>query len=331
MNVLVTGSTGFIGAQLCRALVAQGHQVRAFHRPTSTLRMIEDLPVEHVLGDLTRPETLRPAMEGIEVAFHVAAHLGGHQAGRMYTVTVEGTRAVLAAARQAGVRRVVHTSSVAALGIPDQNGSGLYLPLDERHTWNCRPDLWPYGYGKYLAELEVQQAVARGQDAVIVNPTYVVGPGDIYRQTSALVIQAARRRLRFLVEGGVNVVSVQDVVAGHLAACERGRTGERYILGGENLSYTRLAQLAAAVTNTPAPQVLLPVALVRMLSGWLRLVDSYLDAPVSASDLRLAGYYFYFSGRKAQVELGVPPPQPVGEALEQAYQWFRQVGALPGR
>src|SRR5271169_5018758 len=167
MHILVTGSTGFIGASLCRTLVGKGHQVRAFHRSTSTLRLLDDLPVEHALGDLTQPDTLAPAMEGIEVVFHVAALLGSGQdeEGRMYTVTVEGTRSVLKTARQAGVRRVIHTSSAAALGIPElispaAGSIGKAVFMNESHTWNLRPDFWPYGYSKYLAELEVQKALA---------------------------------------------------------------------------------------------------------------------------------------------------------------------------
>ena len=193
MKILVTGSTGFIGAALCRALVMRGHSVRAFHRPTSNLLLLNDLPVEHVLGDMTQPETIQAAMQGMEAVFHTAATLGGggrDLAGRMYTVTVEGTRTILRFAREAGVQRVVLTSSVAALGVPERFPHGeMHAPvpvMNENHTWNLRPDYWPYGYAKYLAELEVQRAVAGGQDAVIVNPTVVFGAGDIYSAPNRL-------------------------------------------------------------------------------------------------------------------------------------------------
>jgi dihydroflavonol-4-reductase len=338
MQILVTGSTGFIGASLCRALLAKGHQVRAFHRPTSTLRLLDDLPVEHFLGDLTQPDTLVPAMEGVEAVFHVAALIGSgqDQQGRMYAVTVEGTRSVLKTARQAGVRRVVHTSSVAALGVPElysptTGSAGKAVFMNESHTWNLRPDFWPYGYSKYLAELEVQKALAEGLDVVIVNPTYVIGPGNIYGQTDSTVVQAARQKIPALVEGGLNVVHISDVVAGHLAALEIGRTGERYILGGENLTIVQLIRKIADVAGVTAPSLVLPGGLVRSL-GWIAiLAQSIIDLPFNARMSHLAGYYFYFDNAKSQIELGLPTPCPADQAILDAYNWFIQIGALAAR
>ncbi len=330
MKVLVTGSTGFIGAALCRALVVRGHMVRAFHRPTSNLRLLNDLPVEHAIGDLTQPETVQAAMQGIEVVFHTAAQLGGagsDTAGRMYTVTVEGTRAVLRYAQEAGVRRVVHTSSVAALGVPerspDQDAPGMAPPIDESHTWNYRPEHWPYGYAKYLAELEVQKAVAGGMDAVILNPSVVFGAGDIYRRDHSVIMTIARRKLGVLVEGGLNAVHIQDVILGHLAALECGRCGERYLLAGKNLTIVELIRKIAAVVGTPAPGLVLPAGLVIRLVPVIHLLQPFLDLPVTANDLRLAGNYFYYDPRKAQVELGLPPPRPLEDAIHEAYDWFR--------
>ncbi len=331
MNILVTGSTGFIGAHLCQALVERGHTVRAFHRPTSNLRLIADLPVEHAVGDLTQPETVRTALQGIEVVFHAAAQLGGSgrdQSGRMYTVTVEGTRALMQAALEAGVRRVVHTSSVAALGVPEKaprDRNAVNMPcLDENHTWNFRPDYWPYGYAKYLAELEAQKAVVQGLDVVIVNPTIVFGAGDIYRQDNSIVMQVARRKVNVLVEGSLNAVHVQDVVDGHLAALENGRTGERYILGGANMSIVELIRTIASITGAPVPNLVLPGDLVSSFAGVIAPLEPFLDLPVSAGDLRLAGFHFIYETRKAQVELGLLPPRPVADAIDEAYRWFTQ-------
>jgi dihydroflavonol-4-reductase len=329
---LVTGSTGFVGGQLCRALIKAGWQVRAFHRPSSSLRLLEDLPVEHVLGDLTRPDSLHAAVQGVQVVFHAAAMLGGRSEdpGRMYTITVEGTRALLDACLEAGVERLVHTSSVAALGVPE-NAPGRNSPpvlLNENHAWNYRPEYWPYGYAKYLAELEVQKAVARGLDAVIVNPSVVLGAGDIYRQNSSLVVQVARQKVPFVVDGGVNAVHIDDVVDGHLAALEHGRKGQRYILGGENLSIQRLVQKVAAVVGVTAPGLVLPAGWVRRLTGPVNLIKNYIDLPVSSSMLRLAGYDFYYERRRMQVELGLVEPRQVEDAIREAYEWFRLNGAL---
>lgn len=324
MKILVTGSTGFLGSHLCRALVECGHAVRAFHRPTSSLQLLADLPVEHVTGDLTQPETLVSAMQGVQVVFHAAALMGGaNQPGRAYAVTVEGTRALLAAARQAGVERVVHTSSIAALGRPV---GGMLLTEDS--TWNLPAERWTYGYAKYLAELEVQKAVAQGQDAVIVNPTYVIGPGDIHRQTSSLVVASARGRLAVVVEGGLNAVHVDDVTAGHLAALERGRTGQRYILGGHNLTLEALAIELARVTGAQPPVAVLPGGLIRSIAPLARVFEPLLRLPTSASLLSMAGYQFWVDLSKAQRELGVGQPRPVGEAIQAAYDWFVSVGAI---
>lgn len=330
MNVLVTGSTGFVGAALCRALLQAGHCVRAFHRPTSTLKLLEDLPVQHALGDLTQPESLTPAMRDIEVVFHCAAQLDARRqpSGRMYAVTVEGTRAVLRAARQAGVRRVLHTSSVAALGLPEDDAPTL---LNENHTWNCRPHLWPYGYAKHLAEMEIQRAVAEGMDVVILNPSYIIGAGDIYRQSSSLLIQVAQQRLRLTTEGGLNVVSIEDVVAGHLAAMERGERGERYILGGHNLLHTVLLEKIALAAHVPPPTAMLSAGLLRLLSGPFSLLESFLNLPISAGLLHQAGLHFYYATRKAQVALRLAPPRPIEEAIAQALAWFAERGALSNR
>jgi len=331
MKVLVTGSTGFIGAQLCHALVERGDEVCAFHRPTSNMTLLEGLPVEHVLGDLTRAETLQSACRGVDAVFHTAALLGGRvQPGRMYTIIVEGTRAVVQAALQAGVGRFVYTSSVAALGVPESIPSAdIPFPLlDEAHTWNFRPNDWPYGYAKYLAELEIQKGVAHGLDAVIVNPGYVIGAGDIYRQVSSIIVQVARRRVPVLTEGGLNVVHVADVVAGHLAALELGQRGERYILGGQNLSHQTLVQKIAEAAGVHPPVTVLPADLVRSLAGIYNLLQAFVDLPISASEMHLAGYHFYYDTHKARTRLQLPNSRPVDEAIREALAWFAQAGAI---
>ncbi|WP_299025694.1 NAD-dependent epimerase/dehydratase family protein [uncultured Thermanaerothrix sp.] len=328
MRVLVTGASGFIGGHLCRELIARGHAVRAFHRPTSSLRLLMDLPVEHALGDLTRPESVEAALEGVEVVFHTAALLGDRaNPAQHYAVTVEGTRTLLMAALRAGVQRVVHTSSAVALGIPigplqANEDPHLYL-IDETHTWNYPPERWPYAYAKYLAEMEVQRAVALGLDAVVVNPTLVLGPGDHYRRTRSIVVQVARRRLPFLTSGGLNAVHVADVIQGHLLALERGRRGERYLLGGENLTLRALVTAIAAVCGVPMPTLEWPARLIRALSLPLSMLEAYVNLPIEARTLALAGYYFYYSHAKAQTELGYTPQHTVEAAIRDTWAWLQ--------
>lgn len=331
MKVLITGSTGFIGAALCRELVNAGHQVVAFHRPTSMLRLLEDLPVEHAIGDLTQIETLENAMQGVEVVFHTAAMIGTHhEPGQMYAVTVEGTRAVLNSARNAGVSRVVHTSSVAALGVPEPPPHRQAVPvlLDEKHTWNFRHDYWPYGYAKYLAELEVQRAVVHGLDVVIVNPSIVMGAGDIYRQNSSMIVQAARKRFPGVLDGGLNIIHIDDVVQGHLAALECGHTGERYILSGHNITISLLLQKISAITGSTIPQIMFPSGMMQKMAGIASWLQSFIDLPIEASNLHMAGMFFFYNNKKAQIQLGIPAIKPLETAITDAYQWFIKIGAI---
>jgi dihydroflavonol-4-reductase len=320
MNILVTGSTGFVGSTLCRALVGRGYTVRAFHRSTSDLRLLEGLPVEHVLGDLTQPQTIQAAMPGIDAIFHAAAWVGMNDLGRLYAVTVEGTRTVIQAALKAGVRRLVYTSSIAALGFPAPGEISL---IDEHRTWNSRPEFFPYGYAKYLAELEVQKGVAQGLDAVIVNPGLILGAGDIYRQSSSIIRQIANRKLGVTVEGGSNVIHVADVADGQIAALERGRTGERYILGGFNVTHLELACLIARVTGVSLPTVVLPGGLVRALRGVAHLLERFLEIPVSPDVFILAGCYLYCNPAKARTQLNLPEPRPLEQAIAEAHTWFQ--------
>ncbi len=322
MKALVTGSSGFIGSRLCRRLIAEGWEVRAFHRASSTLRMLEDLPVEHAVGDLTQPATVNKAMRGVDVAFHAAAKLSGsHKPGSMYTVTVEGTRTVLLAALEAGVKRLVHISSAAALGVPDE-GPGIVSLMNENKAWNYRPDYYPYGYSKYLAEMEVQKAVALGLDAVLVNPSVVLGAGDIYRTTSSIVYQVGHRRLPCLIEGGVNFVHIQDVLDGILAAYQHGKRGCRYLLTGENLTHVELVQAIAQVAGVAPPTLMAPAGLVRSMTGFLSAAQPFFHLPIEATNLRQAGYYFFYDARHSQVELGLAPPRLVEDAIEETWAWL---------
>ena len=338
LHVLVTGSTGFIGSHLCRALLAQGHQVRAFHRQTSNLTTLAGQEIEHAIGDITELDTLAKAMQGIEVVFHAAAQVGAPgDVHKMYTVTVGGTRKVLQAAMQAGVRRVVHTSSVAALGMPEQTPHGFdrtgeatnrSLIMDERHTWNYRPDWWFYGHAKYLAEMQVQRAVAQGLDVVIVNPAVVIGAGDINRVSGDVVVHAAQGHIPVAIPGGLNIVHISDVVRGHLAALAKGRTGERYILGGENMTHRRFLQIVAEVVGVHPPRFVVPYSLARLLVRPMSLAWKLLPLPLSGDDLRRIGYYFYYDTLKARLELGLKEARPARQAVADAFTWYREQGVI---
>jgi dihydroflavonol-4-reductase len=329
MLVLVTGATGFIGSSLCRALVDAGYRVRALHRASSRLDALEGLPVEHVLGDVLDPLSLLQALRGVEAVLHTAAQMGAwRDADAARRSHVEGTRHVVAAALQAGVRRMVHTSSVAALGVSRPRPDGTWPLIDETHSWNYQPARWPYGYAKHLAEREVQLGVSRGLEAVIVNPALVVGPGDVYRRSGALLALVAHSRWLPSVPAGLNVVHADDVAAGHLAAMEHGRPGEQYILGGENLTVDRLLATTAEVLGRRPPRVMIPAWALRAAAAPLGLVRRALPLPIAPELLHLAGSYLYYDTHKAQTELGLTAPKPYRQAVEDALAWYRGHGGL---
>ncbi len=329
MIVLVTGASGFIGSALCRALVAQGHRVRAFHRSTSNLTALGKLPVEHWIGDILDPASLDPAMRDAELVFHTAAEMGAWRDPRAnHRSHVTGTRNVLQAAQRAGVRRFVHTSSVASLGVPDRGPDGRWQVMDEHHAWNLPPDRWPYGYAKHQAEHEVVRAVEQGLDAVIVNPSVVAGPGDVYRSKTGIIPLLASGAWIPAVAGGLNAVHIDDVVAGHLAAAEHGRAGERYILGGENLTIVRFLGISSEIAGRKPARLVLPAGLVRAVSGGARLLEAWLRLPIAPELLHLAGYDFFYDGTRARDELALPPPKTYRQAASETLAWYRQVGLL---
>ncbi len=323
MRVLITGATGFIGANLARALVARGEQVRVLRRPTSRLDALEGLPVEHALGDILDLDALCAAMQGCALVFHVAAaaQYWRNHADEVYRINVTGTRNVVQAALQCGVERLVFTSSSAAIGPAPRPDA----PADETQHFPESLRWFVYGHSKHLAEQEVQRAVAQGLSAVIVNPTIVLGPRDVNFVSGSAIRAAVRGQLRILPPGGSNLVHVQDVVAGHIAAAERGRTGERYILGGENLTHRRAAEIIAEVTGAPPPLLTLPAWCLPFVA---RLIDAFnaltrtRDPLVSGDQVRLGDKFFYYSSAKAIRELGLSQT-PFWQAVADAWEWYR--------
>ena len=331
MNILVTGATGFIGSHLCRALVEQGHHVRALHRPTSSLALLEDLPVELVQGDLFEPDSLTLAARDIEVVYHCGGRVGSWtDAEEMGASHFSGTKNILSAAQQCGVRRFIHTSSVAALGIPEYAAdSNETLPImDESHSWNYTAEEWPYGYAKHRAEEEVRSAAVDGLEAIILNPASVFGAGDKNLASSAIVMHMARGLRPPIPPGGLNVIHIDDVIDGHIAALENGGSGERYILGGENITFEKLLTTVAEVVGSPFPRWHIPGWALRRLSTPAELLGRILGIPLRGHIFRLAGHHFYYDRRKAQRELHLPTPRSYRSAVEDAFAWYRDNGFI---
>jgi dihydroflavonol-4-reductase len=326
MKALVTGATGFVGSNVAAALAARGDQVRVLRRSTSRLDALAGLPVEYVTGDILEPDTLPTAMQGCDAIFHVAAMSQYWRSDRetLYRVNVDGTRHVMQAALAAGVRRVVHTSSVAALGVPPRG-----VLADEAQVFPPELSWFAYGHSKYLAELEVQRAVAQGLPAVIVNPAIVLGPRDLNFVSGSLIRASVKGQLRVVPPGGSNLVHVADVVAGHLAAAERGQVGERYILGGENLSHWAAAMAIAEVTGGARPRLILPRWALPPIAGLVDAFNALSRRPplVTGYQIRLGGEDIFVNSGKAIRELELPQT-PFRQAAADAYAWYRAQGWL---
>lgn len=323
--ILVTGASGFIGSAVCRALAAEGCRVRALLRPTSSRLALEDVAVEIVLGDIRQPDTLRPAMDGAAFVFHAAAESAywRHPAD-VIPAAVEGTRNMVAAAAAAGVRRLVLTSSLAAMGLPRRDEL-----LTEAHTFDLPARRFPYGFAKYQAELEARRIAGDRLEVVIVNPSIVLGPRDVNQISGALVIEAARGRTFLWLDGGINVVHIDDVAAGHLAAMRRGRPGQRYLLGGENLTHRQVFETLAEIAGRRPPWLKLPRFAVGPAAAAIDALRRVVTLPLDGNQLRHASHYLWCDTTRAQAELGLPPARPFRQAAQEAYDWYRAHGVLP--
>jgi dihydroflavonol-4-reductase len=327
MKALVTGATGFVGAAVARALLREQWQVRVLARRGSDRRNLKSLDVEVSEGDLNDFDSLQRAAQGCEGMFHVAAdyRLGARDPGELYRTNVEGTRNVLNAAHRSGVRRVVYTSSVATIGIPADG-----TPGDEQSANSLENMIGHYKRSKYLAEEVAREAVRRGISVVIVSPSTPVGPGDVKpTPTGQLVLDAAAGRMPAYVDTGLNIVHVDDVAAGHLLAYERGIAGERYILGGQNMSLREILELIAHLEGRKPPRVRLPYGVVLPIAyvaeGFARL--SGRSGRITLEGVRMSRKKMFFSSAKAVRDLGYRwrPPQ---QAFEDAIRWFRDNGLL---
>ncbi len=326
MTTLVTGATGFIGAAVARVLLDKGHSVRVMQRENSPTDNLEGLEVERVVGDLVNPKSLAQAVEGCDGLFHVAAdyRLWVPKPAEIYRTNVEGTRALMEAARAAGVKRIVYTSSVATLGLNDDG-----RPSNEHTPVSVEQMIGHYKRSKFQAEAVVKAMVTDQQlPAVIVNPSAPVGPRDIKpTPTGRTILDAARGAMPAYVDTGLNIVHVEDVAVGHWQAFENGVAGERYVLGSENLSLREIFEIVCGLTGEKTPQVKLPVALLMPVAWgaetWARLTGR--DPIVTRDGLKLAKKKMFFSSDRAKQELGYDP-RPAQHALEDAVAWFKSHG-----
>ena len=319
MKVFVTGGTGFIGANLIRLLLQKGYEVRALFRPESNLENLKNLDIEKVEGCLT-DSNLYQSLKGCQVLFHCAAHYSLWRKDKplLEQYNILGTRHILAAARQAGIERTIYTSSVAAIGVkPGVAVNEIYQSPVENLVGH-------YKKSKYWAEQEAHQAVKLGQDIVIVNPSTPIGPWDIKpTPTGDLILRFLRRKMPAYVNTGLNFIDVRDVAQGHLLALEKGKTGERYILGHQNLTLKEFLDLLSKITGLPAPQKTLPI--------WLPLSVAWVDEMILAKlgkipsipldGVKMSRQPMYYNASKAVQELGLPQSS-IQTALQDAVNWF---------
>jgi dihydroflavonol-4-reductase len=323
VRALVTGATGFVGSAVARRLLHDGHSVRVLARVGSDRRNLLGLDVDVVEGDLTCPASLLPACDGCEALFHVAAdyRLWAPDPAELYRANVDGTRAILEAAKRAGVKRMVYTSSVATLGIPKDR-----TPGSETTPVTVDDMIGHYKRSKYLAEEVARQFAADGAPIVIVNPSTPIGPYDIKpTPTGRIVRDAMAGRLPAYVDTGLNIVHVDDVAEGHYLAHERGVPGERYILGGFNMSLREVLTEIADIAGRSPPKVRLPHAAVMPVAyvaeAWARITG--MSPIATVEEVRMSKKRMFFTSAKAERELGYTA-RPARLALEDAVHWFQQ-------
>jgi dihydroflavonol-4-reductase len=324
---LLTGASGFVGSALARKLIERGFAVRALVRPTSNLSHLSELDLELAVGDLRDTGAVRQAMAGARWVFHVAAdyRLWAPDPTEIFRSNVDGTRALMQAAMQHGVERIVYTSSVATLRTsPSGDTADETMPLRESEAVGA------YKRSKVAAERVVEALIKKGLPAVIVNPSTPVGPGDLKpTPTGRVIVEAAAGRMPAFVETGLNMVHVDDVAEGHLLAFERGRIGERYILGGQNASFAEILGVVAAMVGRPPPRYRIPRGAVVPLAFVAEMIARRTGREpfVTTDGLRMSKNRMYFASAKAERELGYKA-RPYAEAIRDAITWFRRAGYL---
>ena len=326
MTTLVTGAAGFLGSHVARQLVSRGEEVRVLMRPTSTNRAITDLSLEYVTGDLRDPASLDRAMAGVQKVFHIAAdyRLWARRSQDIYDSNVGGTKNVLEAAKKAGVEQFIYTSTVATIAVdrPELPNEATDAKLEEM--------VGHYKRSKWLAEKEVLDAAKSGFPAIVAMPTTPVGPGDWKpTPTGKIILDFLNGKMPGYVETGLNFVGVEECAAGHLLAAEKGKVGERYLLGGENLTLKQMLDALAQITGLPAPQWKIPHGLALGVAyastAFSRLIGKEPQIPVEG--VKIARHMMFVDCTRAQRELGFRAG-PVAAALERAVRWYEANGYI---
>lgn len=326
MPIFLTGATGFLGSHVARVLSDQGADLRLLVRKTSNLKNLEGLKAETSIGDLRDPASLEKAMQGCEVVFHVAAdyRLWLKDPNEMYRSNVEGTRAVLDAARKNGARCVVYTSSVATIGF-----TADARPADEDSPVALSDMIGHYKRSKFMAEQLALEAGRGGMRVVTVNPTTPIGENDVKpTPTGRIVVDFLKRKFPAYVETGLNLVDVRECARGHIAAMEKGKTGERYILGGENLTLKQILDKLGAISGLPSPTVKVPYFVAYLAGAVDQTISGTLlgrEPRATIETVRMGKKKMWASSRKAERELGWKTV-PADDALRRAVEWFQANG-----
>jgi len=322
MKALVTGATGFVGAAVVRALLKTGVDVRVLARRDSDFSNLQQFKIDGAYGDLRDKDSLRKALAGCGQLYHVAAHyaLWARNPAIFYDVNVTGTKNLLEAARDVGTERIVYCSTIGAIGLPPDGGLGT-----EKTPVSLKQMAGHYKRSKYLAEQEVLKLTKQGLPVVIVNPSAPVGEGDVKpTPTGQMIVEFMKGRMPAYIETGMNIVDVDDVAAGHLLAMEKGRIGERYILGTKNLMLREVFEILSRLTGVKMPSVKLPRELILPLA-YLNLAFSWVTGippRIPLEGVKMAKYKMHYDCSKAIRELGIPQTPPE-VALEKAVRWFR--------
>jgi dihydroflavonol-4-reductase len=326
MRAFITGATGFVGSHVARALAQQGADLRLLVRPSSRTDNIADLRAEVMMGDLREPESVKQAMRGCEFVFHIAAdyRLWVRDPEQMYRANVEGTRAIIQAAQECGVRRVVYCSSVATMGFTNTGQI-----VDEDAPVSLADMVGPYKRSKFMAEQIALEAGRKGANVVVVNPTTPIGEYDIKpTPTGRIIVDFLKRKFPAYVDTGLNLADAKEVARGHILAMEKARPGERYILGGQNLTLKQILDKLAALTGLPAPTMKVPHAVAMGFAA----LDQFFTGVVLGKEpratidaVKMGRKMMFASSAKAERELGYRS-LPVEDALRRAVQWFQEHG-----